>query len=187
MAMLEELKKDAADRMAKCVASFRDNLRKMRTGRANVGLLDTLKVEYYGSEMPINQVANVTAEDARTLVITPWDKSMVGAIEKAIHKSDLGLTPNTAGQVIRLPMPTMTEERRRDLTKVARGEAENARVAVRNVRRDVMTDLKEMLKEKLVSQDDDRRAQEDVQKLTDKYVAEIDAALADKEKELLQV
>jgi ribosome recycling factor len=185
--MIDDLKKDAADRMAKCVVSFRENLRKMRTGRANVGLLDSLKVEYYGSEMPINQVANVTVEDARTLVITPWDKTMVGPVEKAIYKSDLGLTPNTAGQVIRLPMPAMTEERRRDLTKVARGEAEHARVAVRNVRRDVMNDLRDLLKEKLVSQDDDRRAQEEVQKLTDKYVAEVDAVLADKEKELLQV
>jgi len=185
--MLEELKKDAADRMAKCVSSFRETLRRMRTGRANIGLLDALKVEYYGSEMPINQVANVTVEDARTLVITPWDKSMVGAVEKAIFKSDLGLTPNTAGQVIRLPMPAMTEERRRDLTKVARGEAEQARVAVRSVRRDVMNDLKELLKEKLVSQDDERRAQEEVQKLTDRFVAEVDAVLAEKEKEMMHV
>lgn len=185
--MLEELKKDATERMAKCVVAFRETLRKMRTGRANVGLLDALKVEYYGSETPINQVANVTVEDARTLVITPWDKSMVGAIEKAIFKSDLGLTPNTAGQVIRLPMPPMTEERRRDLTRVARGEAEHARVAVRNVRRDVMNDLKEMLKEKLVSQDDERRAEDEVQKLTDRFVAEVDAVLADKEKEMMHV
>ncbi|MFO1377595.1 MAG: ribosome recycling factor [Steroidobacteraceae bacterium] len=185
--MLEELKKDAADRMAKCVAAFRESLRKMRTGRANVGLLDALKVEYYGSEMPINQVASVTVEDARTLVITPWDKSMVGAVEKAIFKSDLGLTPNTAGQVIRLPMPPMTEERRRDLTKHARGEAEHARVAVRNVRRDVMNDLKDMLKEKMIPQDDERRAQEDVQKLTDRFVAEVEAVLAEKEKEMMHV
>lgn len=185
--MLEELKKDATERMAKCVVAFRETLRKMRTGRANVGLLDALKVEYYGSETPINQVANVTVEDARTLVITPWDKSMVGAIEKAIFKSDLGLTPNTAGQVIRLPMPPMTEERRRDLTRVARGEAEHARVAVRNVRRDVMNDLKEMLKEKLMSQDDERRAEDEVQKLTDRFVAEVDAVLADKEKEMMHV
>ena len=185
--MLEELKKDAADRMAKCVAAFRESLRKMRTGRANVGLLDALKVEYYGSEMPINQVASVTVEDARTLVITPWDKSMVGAVEKAIFKSDLGLTPNTAGQVIRLPMPPMTEERRRDLTKHARGEAEHARVAVRNVRRDVMNDLKEMLKEKMISQDDERRAEDEVQKLTDRFVAEVEAVLAEKEKEMMHV
>ena len=185
--MLEELKKDAADRMAKCVMAFRESLRKMRTGRANVGLLDALKVEYYGSEMPINQVASVTVEDARTLVITPWDKSMVGAVEKAIFKSDLGLTPNTAGQVIRLPMPPMTEERRRDLTKHARGEAEHARVAVRNVRRDVMNDLKDMLKEKMIPQDDERRAQEDVQKLTDRFVAEVEAVLAEKEKEMMHV
>jgi ribosome recycling factor len=159
----------------------------MRTGRANTGLLDGLKVDYYGSEVPINQVASVNVEDARTLVVSPWDKSAVAAVEKAILKSDLGLTPNTAGQVIRLPLPPMTEERRKELTKVARHEAENARVAVRGVRRDLMNELKEMLKEKLISEDDDRRAQEDIQKLTDRHVHEIDQVLAEKEKELLQV
>jgi ribosome recycling factor len=159
----------------------------MRTGRANTGLLEGIKVEYYGTEVPLNQVANVTVEDARTLVVTPWDKAAVHAVEKAIQKSDLGLTPNTAGQVIRLPLPPMTEERRRELTKVARHEAENARVSVRAVRRDLMNELKEMLKEKLISEDDDRRSQEEIQKLTDRHVHDIDAVLAEKEKELLQV
>jgi ribosome recycling factor len=185
--MLEDVKKDTAQRMAKCVANLKEHYKHMRTGRANVGLLDGLKVEYYGAEMPLNQVANVTVEDARTLAVSPWDKSMVPAIEKAILKSDLGLTPNTAGQVIRLPLPAMTEERRKDLTKVARHEAEAARVAVRNVRRDVMNELKEMLKEKLISQDDEKRVHEEIQKLTDKHVADVDAVLADKEKELMQV
>ncbi len=185
--MQDEMSKDATQRMSKCVALLKDHYRKMRTGRANVGLLDGLKVEYYGSEVPLSQVASISVEDARTLVVAPWDKSAVSAVEKAIQKSDLGLTPNTAGQVIRLPLPPMTEERRKDLTKVARHEAENARVAVRGVRRDLMHELKEMLKEKLISEDDDRRAQEEIQKLTDRHVHDIDAVLAEKEKELLQV
>jgi len=185
--MLEDIKKDAAERMGKCVVAFRNELKKLRTGRASTSLLEHLKVEYYGSDVPLQQVANVAVEDSRTLTVVPWEKQMVQVIEKAIMKSDLGLTPNTAGTVIRVPLPALTEERRRDLTKVVRHEAENARVAIRNVRRDVMHDLKEMLKEKMVSEDDDRRAQEDVQKLTDKYVAEVDHVLADKEKELMQV
>lgn len=185
--MLEELKKDAAERMQKSVAALRNELKKLRTGRAHPSLLEHLRVDYYGSEVPLQQVASVAVEDARTLTITPWEKTMVQVIEKAIMKSDLGLMPNTAGTVIRVPMPPLTEERRRDMTKVVRHEAENARVSVRNVRRDVMNDLKEMLKEKMISQDEDRRAQEEIQKLTDKYVAEIDQALAEKEKELLQV
>ena len=185
--MLDELKKDAAERMAKCVVALRGEFKRMRTGRASSALLEHIKVEYYGSEMPLSQIANVVVEDARTLAVTPWDKTMVPAIEKAIHKSDLGLSPNTAGTVIRLPVPPLTEERRKDLVKSAKHEAENARVAVRNVRRDVMNDLKDMLKEKLVSQDEEKRAHDDVQKLTDKYVAEIDTTLADKEKDLLHV
>jgi ribosome recycling factor len=185
--MQDEMSRDATQRMGKCVAQLKDHYRKMRTGRANVGLLDGLKVEYYGSEMPIGQVATLSVEDARTLVISPWDKGAVQAVEKAILKSDLGLTPNTAGQVIRLPLPPMTEERRKELTKVAKHEAENARVAVRAVRRDLMTELKEMLKERLISEDDDRRAQEEIQKLTDRHVHDIDQVLAEKEKELLQV
>jgi ribosome recycling factor len=185
--MLEEIKKDAAIRMQKCVGTFRDQLKKLRTGRAHTSLIEHIKVDYYGSEMPLNQVANVAAEDARTLTVSPWEKAMVPIIEKAIYKSDLGLTPNTAGQVIRISMPALTEERRRDITKVVRSEAENARVAVRSVRREVMNELKEMLKEKLIAQDDDRRAQDEIQKLTDKHVAEIDQAMAEKERELMQV
>ena len=185
--MQDEMSRDATQRMSKCVALLKDHYRKMRTGRANVGLLEGLKVEYYGSEMPINQVASVSVEDARTLVISPWDKCAVTAVEKAILKSDLGLTPNTAGQVIRLPLPPMTEERRKELTKVARHEAENSRVAIRAVRRDLMNELKEMLKERLISEDDDRRTQEEIQKLTDRHVHDIDSVLAEKEKELLQV
>jgi ribosome recycling factor len=185
--MLEELKKDATVRMQKCVSMFRDQLKKLRTGRAHTSLIEHIKVDYYGSEMPLNQVANIATEDARTLTVSPWEKAMVPIIEKAIYKSDLGLTPNTAGQLIRINMPALTEERRRDIIKVVKSEAESARVAVRGVRREVMNDLKEMLKEKLIAQDDDRRAQDDVQKLTDRHVAEIDQAMAEKEKELMQV
>jgi ribosome recycling factor len=182
--MLDDLKKDATQRMQKCVTAFKDQLKKLRTGRAHTSLIEHIKVDYYGSEMPLNQVAT---EDARTLTVSPWEKAMVPVIEKAIHKSDLGLNPNTAGQIIRISMPALTEERRRDIIRVVKAEAENARVAVRGVRREVMNDLKEMLKEKLIAQDDDRRAQDDVQKLTDKHVADIDHAMAEKEKELLQV
>jgi ribosome recycling factor len=185
--MLEDIKKDAAERMGKCVIAYRNELKRLRTGRASTSLLDHIRVEYYGNDVPLQQVANVAVEDSRTLTIVPWEKPMVPVIEKAIMKSDLGLTPATAGTVIRVPLPALTEERRRDLTKVVRHEAENARVAIRNVRRDVMHELKEMLKEKLVSEDDDHRAQDEVQKLTDKYVAEVDHVLADKEKELMQV
>jgi len=185
--MQDEMNRDATQRMSKCVALLKDHYRKMRTGRANTGLLDGLKVEYYGSEVPLQQVASIYVEDSRTLVGSPWDKSAVSAVEKAIRTSDLGLTPDTAGCFIRRPLPPMTEERRKELTKVARHEAENARVAVRGVRRDLMNELKEMLKEKLISEDDDRRMQEEIQKLTDRHVHEIDAVLAEKEKELLQV
>ena len=185
--MLDDIKKDGAERMQKCVLALRNELKRLRTGRAHPSLLEHIRVDYYGNEVPLNQVANLALEDARTITVTPWEKSMVQAVEKAIMKSDLGLNPNTAGTVIRVPMPPLTEERRRDLAKVVRHEAENARVAVRNVRRDIMSDLKDLLKEKLVSQDDDRRAQDDVQKLTDKYVAEIDQVLAEKEKEVMQV
>jgi ribosome recycling factor len=185
--MLDDLKKDAQERMGKCVAALKVEFKRMRTGRASSSLLEHVRVDYYGSEMPLSQVANIVVEDARTLTVTPWDKSMVPVIEKAIYKSDLGLTPNTAGAVIRLPMPALTEERRRDLIKVAKHETENARVAVRNVRRDLMNDLKEMLKEKLITQDEEKRAHEEVQKLTDKHIADLEGILADKEKDLLQV
>jgi ribosome recycling factor len=185
--MLDDIKKDAIDRMQKCVAAFRNDLKKIRTGRAHTSLVDHLKVDYYGTDTPLNQVARITVEDARTLVVTPFDKGAVQNIEKAIMKSDLGLMPNTAGTVIRIPMPPMTEERRREMTKVVKHEAENARVAVRNVRRDVLSDVKDMLKEKMISQDDERRGQDEIQKLTDKYVAEIEVVLGEKEKELMQV
>jgi ribosome recycling factor len=185
--MLEDLKKDAQARMGKCVATFQADLKKLRTGRAHPSLVEHLKVDYYGSDVPLQQVANIAVEDGRTLVISPWEKTVVQAIEKAIFKSDLGLTPMTAGTVIRVPMPPLTEERRRDITKVLRQDAESARVAVRNVRRDVMTDIKDALKEKLISQDDEKRAEGEVQKLTDKHIADIEAALAAKEKEVMQV
>jgi ribosome recycling factor len=185
--MIEDIKKDAAERMTKCVAAYRNELKRLRTGRASTSLVDHIRVDYYGAESPLQQVANVAVEDARTITIVPYDKGMVAVIEKAIMKSDLGITPNTAGSVIRVPLPALTEERRRDLTKVVKHEAENARVAIRNVRRDVMQELKEMLKEKLVAEDDDRRAQDEIQKLTDKFVAEVDHILHDKEKELMQV
>ncbi|HTP40399.1 MAG TPA: ribosome recycling factor [Steroidobacteraceae bacterium] len=185
--MLEDIKKDATTRMTKCVQNFQAELKKQRTGRAHPSLIEHLKVDSYGAEMPLQQVASISVEDARTLVVTPWDKSMVGPIEKAIYKSELGLTPNSAGTVIRVPLPALTEERRRDLTKLIRHEAENARVAVRNVRRDVMADVKEQLKKKVISQDDERRGQDEIQKLTDRFIAEVEQLLAAKEKELLQV
>jgi ribosome recycling factor len=185
--MIEDIKKDAIERMQKCVLALRNELKKMRTGRAHPSLIEHLKVDYYGTDTPLSQVARITVEDSRTLVVTPFDKSMVSPVEKCIMKSDLGLNPNTAGTVIRVPMPPLTEERRRDLIKVVHREGEGARVAVRNVRRDVMGDLKDLLKEKMVSQDEERKGGEDIQKLTDKYVAEIDQVLVEKEKELLQV
>ena len=185
--MLDDIKKDARERMAKCVQTFQSDMKKLRTGRAHPSLIEHLKVDYYGNDTPLNQVANIAVEDGRTLVVSRWEKTMVQAIEKAIHKSDLGLNPMTAGTVIRIPMPALTEERRRDITKVLRQDAEGARVAVRNVRRDVLQDIKELLKEKLISQDDEKRAEVEVQKLTDKYVADIEAALAAKEKEVMQV
>ncbi|MGH8252641.1 MAG: ribosome recycling factor [Steroidobacteraceae bacterium] len=185
--MIDDLKKDATVRMQKCVQIFQADLKKMRTGRAHPSLVEHLKVDYYGADMPLNQVANISVEDARTLVVSPWEKTMVSPIEKAIHKSDLGLTPMTAGSVIRIPLPPLTEERRRDITKVVRQDAESARVSVRNVRRDVLADIKELLKEKEISQDDERKAEVEIQKLTDRFVAEIDQQLAAKEKEILQV
>lgn len=185
--MIDDIKKDATTRMAKCVVQFQADLKKLRTGRAHPSLVENLKVDYYGTETPLSQLANIGIEDARTIVVTPWDKGAVQAVEKAIYKSDLGLTPNTAGSVIRVPLPPLTEERRRDITKVLRQDAEGARVAVRNVRRDVLSDVKDMVKEKMITQDDEKRAQEEIQKLTDKHVADIDQALAAKEKEVMQV
>lgn len=185
--MINDTKKDAEARMKKCIESLDVAFKKIRTGRANPSILDAVRVNYYGTETPIGQVAQVTVEDARTLSISPWEKTMVTEIEKAILKSDLGLNPNTAGAVIRLIMPPLTEETRKDMIKVARAEAEHARVAVRTVRRDANTQLKDLLKDKKVSEDEERKAQDDVQKLTDKYVAEIDAHLKKKEQDLLAV
>ncbi len=185
--MINDIKKDAELRMKKCLDALDIAFKKIRTGRANPSILDSVRVNYYGQETPISQVAQVSVEDSRTLSISPWEKNMVTEIEKAILKSDLGLNPNTAGSVIRLMMPALTEETRKDMIKVARAEAEHARVAVRNARRDANNDLKELLKEKEVSEDDERRAQDDVQKLTDKFVSEIDAQLKKKEQDLLAV
>ncbi|CAN5339148.1 ribosome recycling factor [soil metagenome] len=185
--MIDDIKKDAAERMRKSIGSLKAELKKIRTGRAHTSLLDHVTVDYYGSQVPVSQVANVGVEDARTLIVTPWEKQMVPVIEKAIMTSDLGLTPATAGSVIRVPLPPLTEERRRDMTRIVRQEAENARVAVRNIRRDALGDVKELQKEKLVTEDDERRAQEQIQKLTDRFVGEIDEILAAKEAELLEV
>lgn len=185
--MIDDIKKSAATRMAKSIESFHLELAKLRTGRAHTSLLDHVKVDFYGSVVPINQAANVTVQDARTLVVTPWDKSMVGPIEKAIMTSDLGLNPATSGTVIRVPLPSMTEERRKDMIRVVRNEAEGVRVVIRNVRRDSNTDLKDLLKEKEITEDEERRAQDEVQKLTDKYIAEVDKVLAEKEKDLMSI
>jgi ribosome recycling factor len=185
--MINDIKKDASARMQKSVDALRAELQRLRTGRANASLLDHVTVDYYGSEVPLSQAANVVVEDARTISIAPWEKSMTTPIEKAILKSDLGLTPNTAGQVIRIVMPPLTEERRRDLVKVVKAEAEQARVAIRNVRRDANQGIKELAKEKLISTDDEKRAEQDIQKLTDSFVAKIDEVAAEKERDLLSL
>ena len=185
--MIPELKKSAEQKMHKTVETLKHDYQKVRTGRAHTGLLDHIQVDYYGSMMPINQVANVTLADPRTIAVQPWEKKMVQAVEKAIRDSDLGLNPAVSGEVIRVPMPALTEERRKELIKVVRHEAENARVAVRNVRRDTNEHLKKLLKEHKVSEDDERHAQVDVQKLTDRTIAEIDKVLQAKEADLLAV
>lgn len=185
--MINDVKKSAEQRMQKTLETFKTDLTKVRTGRAHTGLLDHITVDYYGSPTPINQVGNVTLIDARTIGVQAWEKGMAAKIEKAIRDSDLGLNPASNGDLIRVPIPMLTEERRRDLTKIVKGEAENARVAVRNVRRDSNNDLKNLLKDKAITEDEERRAQEDIQKLTDKFVAEIDKALAEKEKELMEI
>ncbi|HKJ95071.1 MAG TPA: ribosome recycling factor [Gammaproteobacteria bacterium] len=185
--MIEDIKKDARERMAKSVDNLNNDLHKIRTGRAHTSLLDHITVPYYGSEVPLNQVANVTVSDSRTLAISPWEKSMISVVEKAIMESNLGLTPNSAGNVIRIPLPPLTEERRKDLIKVVRAEAEQARVAIRNIRRDANGDLKTLLKEKDIPEDDEKRAEDDIQKLTDKYVGEVDDLLSGKEKELMEI
>jgi ribosome recycling factor len=185
--MINDLKQDAEQRMRKSVEALGVAMNKIRTGRAHPSILDSVRVPYYGNDMPIGQVANVIVEDGRMLVITPWERNMVTEIERAIMKSDLGLNPSSAGQVIRVPMPALTEETRKGYIKQARHEAEVARVAVRSIRRDVNGDLKDLLKEKAISEDEERRAQDDVQKLTDRFVSEIDHALAVKEKDLMAI
>ena len=185
--MLDEIKKDAGNRMDKSVTSLRQELTKLRTGRAHTSLLDHITVAYYGSEVPLNQCANVNVEDPRTLAVTPWEKTMVQPIEKAIQNSDLGLNPASAGTVIRVPLPPLTEERRKDMIKLVRHEAENGRVAVRNIRRDAIHDIKELLKEKMIGQDDEHRAEDEIQTITDRHVADIDKVLADKESELMEI
>jgi len=185
--MIPELKKTTEQKMLKSLEALKNDLGKVRTGRAHIGLLDHVTVDYYGNPTPIGQVANVTLLDARTLGVQPWEKNMVAKVEKAIRDSDLGLNPATMGDVVRVPMPMLTEERRKDLIKVVRGEAENARVAIRNLRRDANNSLKDALKAKEIPEDDERRTQDDIQKLTDKYIAEADKMLAQKEQELMQV
>jgi ribosome recycling factor len=184
--MINDVKKAGEQRMQRGIEAFREDLRKLRTGRAHAGLLEQVMVEYYGTNVPVKQTANISVEDARTIVVTPWEKNMVAAVEKAIINSGLGLNPVTAGQVIRVPLPPMTEERRRDLVKVVRAHAETARVGLRNVRREALGDLKELLKEKMIAEDDERRGQEEIQKLTDRYVATIDGLLKDKEAEIME-
>lgn len=185
--MINETKQDAQERMKKTLEALDHAFAKIRTGRAHPSILDSVMVSYYGADTPLRQVANVVAEDSRTLALTVFDKSMIQAVEKAIMTSDLGLNPATAGTTIRVPMPALTEETRKGYTKQARAEAENARVAVRNIRRDAIAQLKDLVKEKEISEDEERRGQDDVQKLTDKYVAEIDKALEGKEADLMAV
>ena len=184
---IPEIKTTTEQKMNKTVESLKTDLGKVRTGRAHPGIIDHVHIDYYGTSMPINQVANVTLADARTITIQPFEKKMVGAIEKAIRDSDLGVNPATHGDVIRIPMPPLTEERRRDLTKIVRAEAENARVAVRNVRRDANEHLKRLLKDHAVSEDEERKAQEEVQKMTDRHIIEIDQLLQQKEVDLMAV
>jgi ribosome recycling factor len=185
--VIDDLKKDAEERMEKSIAALGTALNKIRTGRAHPSILDGIRVDYYGSEMPLGQVAAINIEDGRTLSVVPWEKNMVPEIEKAIMKSDLGLNPSTAGSNIRIPMPPLTEETRKGYIKQARQEAESSKVAIRNIRRDVLSDVKALLKDKAITEDDDRRAQDDVQKITDRFVAEVDKALAVKEKDLMEI
>ncbi|ESJ22752.1 ribosome recycling factor [Cupriavidus sp. HPC(L)] len=187
MMSVADIKKSAEQKMQKTIEAFKADLAKIRTGRAHTGLLDHVQVEYYGSPVPISQVANIGLADARTISVQPWEKKMVGAVEKAIRDADLGLNPATIGEVIRVPMPPLTEERRKELTKVVKGEGESAKVAVRNLRRDANEQFKKLVKDKSISEDDERRGQDEVQKLTDRYVAEIDKLVAEKDKEIMTV
>lgn len=185
--MINDIKADAEARMQKSLEALAGNFGKIRTGRAHPSILDSVSVNYYGSDTPLNQVANVSVLDARTLSVSPWEKPMVPEIEKAIMKSDLGLNPVTTGELIRVPMPPLTEETRKGYIKQARSEAENARISIRNIRRDANADVKDLLKEKEITEDDDRRAQDDIQKITDKFVAEVDKALSVKEADLMEI
>jgi len=185
--VIDEILTDAESRMGKSVDSLRSELTKIRTGRAHPSLLDQIAVDYYGTETPINQVANVTVEDSRTLAVAPWEKQMVAVVEKAIMNSGLGLNPSTAGNLIRIPMPPLTEERRRELVKVVKNDGESAKIAVRNIRRDANSDFKDLLKEKEISEDECRQAEDNIQKITDKYVASVDEVIAVKEKELMEI
>ena len=185
--MINDIKNEARERMEKSLEALSHHFNKIRTGRAHPSLLDGVRVEYYGADTPLSQMANISVEDARTLALTPWDKSMVPQIERAIMKSDLGLNPSTAGGVIRIPMPMLTEETRKGFTRQARAEAESARVSVRNARRDAMAMLKELVKDKEIGEDDERRAQDEVQKLTDSFIAQIEKMLAEKEADLMEI
>jgi ribosome recycling factor len=185
--VIEELKRDAQERMQKTMVALGASLNKIRTGRAHPSILDGIRVSYYGSETPLSQVAAINVEDARTLSVVPWEKAIVPDVEKAIMKSDLGLNPSTAGTVIRIPMPMLTEETRRGFIKRAKQEAEHSRVAIRNIRRDILADIKELLKEKEISEDQDHKAQEDIQKITDRFIADIDKMLAAKETDLMEI
>lgn len=185
--MLNEIKLDAEKRMKKTVESLQHEMTKIRTGRANASFLDHVMVDYYGNQTPLSQVASVNSSDSRTLLVTPFEKSMVAAVEKAILNSDLGLNPASAGTAIRVPMPALTEERRKEMTRIVRAEAEQGRVSIRNIRRDANNQVKELVKDKHISEDDERRANDLVQKLTDKFIAEVDVVLASKEKDLMQI
>lgn len=185
--MINEIKQDSERRMKKTIEALQVDMSKIRTGRANVGLLDHVQVDYYGTLTPLNQIANITASDSRTISVTPWEKNMVAAVEKAILTSDLGLNPSTNGNAVRVPMPPLTEERRKELIKVVRHEGEQGKVSIRNIRRDANNQLKDLVKEKAISEDDERRAVEVIQKLTDKYIQEVDALLVIKEKDLMEV
>lgn len=185
--MIPELKKTTEAKMQKSIEALKLDLAKVRTGRASTGILDHVMVDYYGSPVPVNQVANITLIDARTIGVQPWEKKMLSAIEKAIRESDLGLNPATVGELIRVPTPALTEERRKEMVKLVKGEAEDAKIAVRNIRRDANEGLKKLLKDKAISEDDERRSQDEVQKLTDKFVAEVDKLVAEKEKEVMTV
>ncbi|MCO4799391.1 MAG: ribosome recycling factor [Colwelliaceae bacterium] len=185
--MLNEIKQDAQERMGKSIEAFKTSLNKVRTGRAHASLLDNITIEYYGSDTPLNQVGNISIPDARTIAVTVFDKSMIGAVEKAIMSSDLGLNPMSQGTLIRIPLPPLTEERRRDLVKVVKGEGENSKIAIRNIRRDANSDVKSLNKEKEISDDEMHQVEDEIQKITDTYVKQVDAILADKEAELMEI